>query len=196
MSETKLYRRAELVELSGAPDDVVGFWLRNDLLQSYVSGDRKHRRFQENELKFAMLLGEMRAYGMNVRAMSMIVGRLRDALAYAERIGPPARYYPDVLNAVASADSDIEAGLRELAGASNDDVAEAVRVASKIDPRRVDDLWLALCFESGDDSITIERTGGEFRLHYGAYGSDGRTDALHSSVLIINLARVFARLTT
>lgn len=198
MADEKLYGRADLVAIAGVPDDAVAFWLRNDLLVSYVSGDRKHRRFPERELKFAMLLGELRNYGMNVRAMSQVVDRLRDALAYYD-LHPRPRLFWDTITALHSGEqgrsaeqtqSDVSEHLRRIIGVSEDDVSEALAYSGKLNFCKVELLFLAVVFEDAE-ILTIEREeSGAFNLKVGAPSDYGPSTP---SCLVLNLGRIFAR---
>ena len=192
MADEKLYGRADLVAIAGVPDDAVAFWLRNDLLISYVSGDRKHRRFAERELKFAMVLGELRNYGMNVRAMAQIVERLRDALGYYD-LHPRPRHFLDAIGALqsgATSEQEAREQLQSIVGITAEELSDAVAYSQKVNPRKVDDIWLAVVFQDGEVLTAERESAGTFSLRAGAPGDDGPST---SSCLVLNLGRIFAR---
>lgn len=82
MAETQTFSRSELVRIAGVDDDAVAFWLRSKLLLPEDRGARKHRRFTRLEVKFAALLRELRNIGLNVSAMSGLIGQLRTGLVH------------------------------------------------------------------------------------------------------------------
>lgn len=79
MIDSPLYSRAQLATISGAPEDAIVFWLRNDLLVWTDRGERKHRRFSRREVMIAAVLKEARDIGMNVGMMRVVAAKLRSS---------------------------------------------------------------------------------------------------------------------
>ncbi len=80
MDQETTFSRIQLGRLSGAPEDAIVFWLRNDLIRSVETEARKHRRFDQTEVKIAAFLRVARSNGMNLSAMRALVDKLRSAV--------------------------------------------------------------------------------------------------------------------
>lgn len=103
MADDKPFSRADLVAISGAPDDAVAFWLRNGLLGDSDRAARKHRRFSVREVKMAALLKEFRSAGLNIAVMRAITVVLKQSFEQNDRLwklhpAPNAQGLVDILH--------------------------------------------------------------------------------------------------
>lgn len=163
MTEAKLFSRRELCAISKAPDDAVQFWLRQDLLRSVERGDRKHRRFNDREVKLAALFAEARLIGLNIAAMRAIAAKLREVLAIYDLL-PPTPHLAEVFLAAAKRDNGdfyhfAEDG--EWDSVTDQEAALMNAAVAAIPPGVGFDLFLAQGFIDANDAITLFRTPDE-----------------------------------
>lgn len=210
----EIYSRADLARLSEAPEDAVVFWMRNGLLKSIVEAARKHRRFDYREVKIATLLREMRDNGLNITAISALIGRLRECLALFDSFGlSPERLY-DIQDQIWRNSQDFDdpkwsdvpidvlkkhKKLQETPSFHNSDEIsdeEKRRIIFAIANYPVDrasDLWLAREFILGDGIFAAYRSSeGQWQLKAGI--GDGGNDVPSPSFLALNLGLIFADL--
>lgn len=78
--------RGDLVLLSGAPNDALTFWLRQELVQPIepAGGAKRHLRFHRYEAKIAAMLANGRRIGLNVDALRVLSSALRSALKWID----------------------------------------------------------------------------------------------------------------
>jgi DNA-binding transcriptional MerR regulator len=174
MTETKLYSRAQLVAISGAPEDAVVFWLRNGLLRPVEREGRQHRRFDRREVQIAAILREARQIGLNVGAMAAVVAGIRSAVEVYDFVAraPRAAIF-DVIDEVRDKhvresdpekwekyrkemdSSDLWTGnpddpwyeeLIENGKISRDDVPTLLSIVDEFPVHRTAEFWLALNF--------------------------------------------------
>lgn len=72
-----LLSRADLARAVDISDEVIAFWARSGLIQSQKRSERVHRRFDERELRIALLLRVARDHGLNSQALAAIVESIR-----------------------------------------------------------------------------------------------------------------------
>tara|TARA_B100001057_G_scaffold486407_1_gene567542 strand:+ start:120 stop:797 length:678 start_codon:yes stop_codon:yes gene_type:complete len=85
--EQNLLSRAQLTNIVAVEEDAVAFWIQKGLLESVEKGERKHKRFDDREVRIAIVLRELRGCGMNVAAMGEVVAALRSALQLVDLTG-------------------------------------------------------------------------------------------------------------
>ncbi|MEH3045530.1 hypothetical protein [Sphingomonas adhaesiva] len=78
--------RGDLVQLSGAPNDALTFWLRQGLIVPIEAADgaKRHLRFERHEAKIAAMLASGRRVGLNVDALRVLSSALRTAFEWIE----------------------------------------------------------------------------------------------------------------
>jgi len=169
MEQQKLLSRAEIGAAACVPDDVVVFWIRQDLLKSEENGERKHKRFSRREVRFAVLLRELRKYGMNVGALREIISQLRSALEIYDGLPSHRRFYDALTHAqdqIGPQPDDPEdikrdwswdrAGVLQKYGHLTASEAEEMRtLANAIPLDRADILCRAYDVEHGDGWLMI-----------------------------------------
>ncbi|KUR73853.1 hypothetical protein [Novosphingobium sp. FSW06-99] len=62
----QVFSRQQLREQTAIPDDVVGFWIKEELLIPLPAAPREHRRFSYEQLNVAVILNAMRSLGANI----------------------------------------------------------------------------------------------------------------------------------
>lgn len=67
--ETETFSRQQVQARTGVPDDVLAFWIKQELLLPIPAERRAHRRFSFEQLHIAMLLNAMRSLGANVNVL-------------------------------------------------------------------------------------------------------------------------------
>lgn len=81
-----LYTRQQVAELTGVADDVLSFWIKNDLLVPTSGGQGKgsHRKFDFFQVNIAAVLAELRRFGVNIGIMRELASQLQQATALAK----------------------------------------------------------------------------------------------------------------
>ncbi|WP_288804545.1 MerR family transcriptional regulator [uncultured Novosphingobium sp.] len=74
--------------MTGVPDDVLGYWLKQNLLIPEPAEGRAHRRFKPIQIEVAMILDAMRSLGANISVLREFGGLLQNGIALAEAFGP------------------------------------------------------------------------------------------------------------
>lgn len=93
----QLYSRQQLCALAAIPDDAFAFWIRRGLLKHRNDGEaRKHRRFDEREVKIASFLKLVREAGLNIDVMTPLVQQVRSGLDLFDQVAAPLRWAGDV----------------------------------------------------------------------------------------------------
>lgn len=82
-----LFSRKQMSELTHISDDVLGYWMKEDLLVSRVQKDRKHRRFHHVQVNIAAILGVMRGHGANVGQLRAVSTILQEYVEAWDRCG-------------------------------------------------------------------------------------------------------------
>ncbi len=79
LSSSLLFTRQQVAELIGASDDVLSFWIRNDLIAPTKGGAGKgsHRKFDLFQVNIAAVLVELRKFGVNIGTMRTLAQMLQ-----------------------------------------------------------------------------------------------------------------------
>ncbi len=64
-----LFTRQKLHEITGISDDVLAYWLKEELLVSVQTESRRHRRFSYEQLHIAKVLDALRTLGANISVL-------------------------------------------------------------------------------------------------------------------------------
>ncbi len=72
-----LFSRKQVSKHTGISDDVLGYWLKEDLLVAEVQEDRKHRRFSYVQVNIAAILGQLRTHGANIGQLRSVATKLQ-----------------------------------------------------------------------------------------------------------------------
>gem|GEM_PF-3700294 len=148
------------------------FWLRQGLLLPEQDGERRHRRFTEDEVRIGALLNAARGLGLNAGTMLEIVGPVRSAIkAYrlipaTDRMGDVLVYCRDKAQGIA----DDHLGNLAARGFIGDaELAQLRRAAEAVPADRIDELWLADAVIEGEGVLLcIRERHGSWRLQLGA----------------------------
>jgi DNA-binding transcriptional MerR regulator len=128
---TEAFSRQQVQERTGIADDVLGFWIKQNLLVPLPSKPRMHRRFGYEQLHIAVVLNAMRSLGANVgvlrkfgdafqtgftlwKASALKAEALAGAIRLSERLkefasGKKVRIYTSEADFEAERDAEIEA---------------------------------------------------------------------------------------
>lgn len=83
----QLFSRQQLQAITGVPDDVLGYWLKEGLLVAEHADDRKHRRFRYQQLHVAMVLNGLRSLGANVTVLRAFAAKMQRGVKLAVETG-------------------------------------------------------------------------------------------------------------
>lgn len=89
MGNEKLYTRQDIRELTGIPEDVLNYFVREGLLEAAEGGGGKgqHRRFRQMEVNLAALLYQIKANsGANIGVLRDIVRSVRNSVEFANAL--------------------------------------------------------------------------------------------------------------
>ncbi len=86
MQITDLFTRQEMALLTGIADDVLAFWIKNDLLvpSSGGAGKGSHRKFAGFQVNIAGVLAELRNNGINIAGLRAFASQLQRGTALCE----------------------------------------------------------------------------------------------------------------
>lgn len=145
MNGTVLYSRLELHRLTRVPDDALHFWMRRGLLSSATAdaGERKHRRFDKDQVRIACFLRAARDAGMNIAALSNLSAIVQQAAKTFRDVAPP-RFQFEILEAAKFGPG----GWEPLESMSADDVTAVRAAADRLPPELVASYRLGLSFGS------------------------------------------------
>lgn len=73
----QLFSRQQLQQITGIPDDVLGYWFKEELLVSEPAEGRKHRRFRFYQAHVAVVLEAMRSLGANIGVLRSFAGAMQ-----------------------------------------------------------------------------------------------------------------------
>src|ERR1043166_9025313 len=83
----ELFSRQQVQMLTGIPDDVLGFWMKEGLLVPEAGERRQHRRFRYVQLNIAVVLNAMRSLGANVGVLRSFSKLIQSGIVIAEASG-------------------------------------------------------------------------------------------------------------
>lgn len=100
ISPSMLFTRRQVAELTGASDDVLSFWIKNDLITptSGGSGKGSHRKFDLFQVNIAAVLLELRKFGVNIGTMRSLARMLQDGVTLGRSAECNHRAIYDALN--------------------------------------------------------------------------------------------------
>ncbi|MGI4877560.1 MAG: MerR family transcriptional regulator [Janthinobacterium lividum] len=80
------FSRQQMASLTGLPDDVLGYWMREGLLVSLQpeTGKGYHRRFDFRQVHLAALLGELWGFGVKVASLKSFAELVNRGIAFAD----------------------------------------------------------------------------------------------------------------
>jgi len=98
MSHVAPFSRLDLRKLTRVPDDVLSFWLKRGLVRSATAdaGERRHRRFDRDQVRIVAFLGAARDAGMNIRGLEALSQIAQQAATAYRHVAPPQQYALEV----------------------------------------------------------------------------------------------------
>ncbi len=86
---SSLYSRQQVARLTGLDDSTLNYWMREGVLQAAEGGMGKgqHRRFAYHQINLALLLNQLRGFGVSLPALKRLAFRFHDALADYQHAG-------------------------------------------------------------------------------------------------------------
>jgi|GEM_PF-4439274 len=190
MTQPKLLSRAQLGEIVQVEQEALAYWVRDGLLPSHETEARKHKRFDAWAVRLAIILREMRQYGMSIVAMRELVAKLEAAVEIYGTAGD-APYIADAVDRLAENAGDTQKTfecMKRIEGASDVQLRAAIEAAARVPEGRQADWWLGYALTVGDDILVI------FRDENGQLATQlGITYMLPaSSAIALDLRRLFA----
>ena len=87
-----LYTRQQVENLTGVPDAMLAYWLKQGLLVPNAGGEGRgsHRRFDFVQVNIAAIYGQVRRFGLNIEALRS----LGDLLQSAAKLGAQYKLHP------------------------------------------------------------------------------------------------------
>lgn len=84
-----LYSRQQVARLTGIDDSTLNYWMREGVLQAAEGGTGKgqHRRFPYHQINLALLLDQLRGFGVALPALKRLAARFHSAIAHYEQAG-------------------------------------------------------------------------------------------------------------
>ena len=79
-----LYTRQQVANLTGLDDSTLNYWMREGVLRSAEGGGGKgqHRRFPYHQINLALLLDQLRGFGVSLPAIKRLADRFHDAVDF------------------------------------------------------------------------------------------------------------------
>jgi len=84
-----LYSRQQVARLTGIDDSTLNYWMREGVLQAAEGGTGKgqHRRFPYHQINLALLLDQLRGFGVSLPAIKRLADRFHSAIAFYAEAG-------------------------------------------------------------------------------------------------------------
>lgn len=98
----QLFTRSDLGRITQIPDDVLNYWMRENVLRPVEggSGRGQHRRFDYPEVMLAAIMDQLRGFGLNLPTLRRLAARFHDARDYMARLGITQEIYDPISNLV------------------------------------------------------------------------------------------------
>ncbi len=95
---SNLYSRQQVARLTGLDDSTLNYWMREGVLRAAEGGTGKgqHRRFPYHQINLALLLDQLRGFGVSLPALKRLATRFHDAMLCYDRLGVSRENYDDV----------------------------------------------------------------------------------------------------
>ncbi|MEI5685457.1 helix-turn-helix domain-containing protein [Sphingomonas kyungheensis] len=86
---TALYSRQQVARLTGIDDSTLNYWMREGVLLPAEGGTGRgqHRRFAYHQVNLALLLDQLRGFGVSLPAIKRLAERFHDAVAFFDASG-------------------------------------------------------------------------------------------------------------
>lgn len=84
-----LYTRQQVARLTGLDDSTLNYWMREGVLRPSEGGFGKgqHRRFPYHQINLALMLNELRGFGVSLPEIKKLAIRFHDAIDTFDRLG-------------------------------------------------------------------------------------------------------------
>lgn len=84
-----LFTRQQMSELTAIPEDVLNYWMRENVVRAAEGGGGKgqHRRFKYTEINLAAILNEVRGFGANLSSLKELAKVFHASADWAEDKG-------------------------------------------------------------------------------------------------------------
>lgn len=84
-----LYSRRQVALLTGIDDSTLNYWMREGVLRAAEGGTGKgqHRRFPYHQINLALLLDQLRGFGVALPALKRLAERFHRAIFHFEQVG-------------------------------------------------------------------------------------------------------------
>lgn len=84
-----LYTRQQIARATGIDDSTLNYWMRECVLRPAEGGSGKgqHRRFPYHQINLAVLLDQLRSFGVSLPAIKRLADRFNDAISHYEEAG-------------------------------------------------------------------------------------------------------------
>jgi DNA-binding transcriptional MerR regulator len=85
----ELYTRQQIAKLTGLDDSTLNYWMREGVLRPAdgKAGKGQHRRFPYHQVNLALLLSELRKFGVSLPEMKRLALRFHEGIAAFDRLG-------------------------------------------------------------------------------------------------------------
>lgn len=95
------FTRQQIAELTGISDDVLAFWLKQQLLvanDETLSGKGRHKRFGFVQIHIAAILNQLRDFGVNISCLRSVSAILQAAVRTGERVFGEVHEYSETIS--------------------------------------------------------------------------------------------------
>jgi DNA-binding transcriptional MerR regulator len=84
-----LYSRQQVALLTGIDDSTLNYWMREGVLRAAEGGTGKgqHRRFPYHQINLALLLDQLRGFGVALPAIKRLAARFHNAIEHYQQVG-------------------------------------------------------------------------------------------------------------